>query len=201
MKGSAMLRLGKHQLWRPAPEASSLSSPLSVLLFPRLSIFFVLLSTLGLGFSSCSMDPSHFRFLDDWRQFSLSEFNSNFFLFDCFTVDTGGLLNESRDPILRFSKLAKGVLIVVLVATFVLGGFVQVIRISGLVFGVEIRPNFGDEGVGVQYSRAIKYSFVWSFSVGDDYELRQVHRELAMPKTTQEILVSEAMRFMRMGAA
>lgn len=34
----------------------------------------------------------------------------------------------------------------------------QVNRISGLLFSVEIRPNFGDEGVGVQYSRAIRYS-------------------------------------------
>ncbi|CAN6932122.1 unnamed protein product, partial [Brassica oleracea] len=62
------------------------------------------------------------------------------FLFGCFTVDTGGLLNESRASDTSVLKVGKRS------------------SVSGLVFGVEIRPNFGDEGVGVQYSRAISYS-------------------------------------------
>ncbi|CAN6936750.1 unnamed protein product [Brassica oleracea] len=62
------------------------------------------------------------------------------FLFGCFTVDTGGLLNESRASDTSVLKVGKRS------------------SVSGLVFGVEIRPKFGDEGVGVQYSRAIRYS-------------------------------------------
>ncbi|KAF3521506.1 hypothetical protein F2Q69_00050251 [Brassica cretica] len=76
------------------------------------------------------------------------------FLFGCFTVDTGGLLNESRasdTSVLKVGKRCPDCGLDRDSVTFESS-------VSGLVFGVEIRPNFGDEGVGVQYSRAISYS-------------------------------------------
>ncbi|KAL0663669.1 hypothetical protein Bca4012_100506 [Brassica carinata] len=76
------------------------------------------------------------------------------FLFGCFTVDTGGLLNESRasdTSVLKVGKRCPDCGLDRDSVTFESS-------VSGLVFGVEIRPKFGDEGVGVQYSRAIRYS-------------------------------------------
>lgn len=121
------------------------------------------------------MDLSHFRFLVDYHFIAplpggdglpYRSSTLGFFLFGCFTVNTWGMLNESRASDLWFLKSAKGVLTVVSIVMVsllsdvshlsvdfklnflthwfaidnVLGCFVKFIRVSGLVFGVEAGP-------------------------------------------------------------
>ncbi|WZZ33162.1 LOW QUALITY PROTEIN: hypothetical protein YC2023_016563 [Brassica napus] len=77
---------------------------------------------------------------------------------------------------------------------------VGVIRVSIIGFGVKIRPALATKAR--VYNLAIRYlclcstslSVVWSFSVGDNYELRQVHRKLATPKMTGLDSASEITR-------